>query len=274
MKVVKQINNNAALALDASGAEVVILGNGVGFPRVPYDLKDLSKIKRTFYDVDPKYIDMIAGIPQAVIMAAAEITEKAEENLECDLNANLSFTLADHLNFVIRRMKEGYSYTSPLSYEVKNLYPKEYRLGVSALQIIKQHTGIMVPEGEITNIALHIIGGEYEKADHSNYATTLQIVQDLNDIIEKDMGIQIDRESFQYERFIMHLRYLILRLSTNGKTTDKNLSLLRTFAKEYPQTYLCARNIEKYFREKWNWKCSEDEVFYLMLHINRVISKE
>lgn len=60
MKVVKQINNNAALALDASGAEVVILGNGVGFPRVPYDLKDLSKIKRTFYDVDPKYIDMIA----------------------------------------------------------------------------------------------------------------------------------------------------------------------------------------------------------------------
>ena len=54
MKITKKINTSAALALDSTGREVVVLGKGIGFPPVPYELNDLSKIERTFYDVDPK----------------------------------------------------------------------------------------------------------------------------------------------------------------------------------------------------------------------------
>lgn len=54
MKIIRQINNNAALALDGNGKELVVLGRGVGFPKMPYELTDLSRIERTFYDVNPK----------------------------------------------------------------------------------------------------------------------------------------------------------------------------------------------------------------------------
>lgn len=53
MKIIRQINNNAALALDGNGKELVVLGRGVGFPKMPYELTDLSRIERTFYDVNP-----------------------------------------------------------------------------------------------------------------------------------------------------------------------------------------------------------------------------
>ena len=35
MKIIRQINNNAALALDGNGKELVVLGRGVGFPKMP-----------------------------------------------------------------------------------------------------------------------------------------------------------------------------------------------------------------------------------------------
>ena len=59
MKIVKAINNNAALALDENGKEVVVFGRGIGFHSIPYRLTDLSKIQRTFYDVDPQYFDIL-----------------------------------------------------------------------------------------------------------------------------------------------------------------------------------------------------------------------
>lgn len=72
MQIIKKINVNAALALDHTGTEVVVLGRGLGFPAVPYELQDLTRIKRSFYDVDPRYVEMIAGLPQPVLLASGK----------------------------------------------------------------------------------------------------------------------------------------------------------------------------------------------------------
>ncbi|MCH3943362.1 MAG: hypothetical protein LKE37_06810 [Atopobiaceae bacterium] len=36
MRIVKKINNNVALAVDACGKDVVVFGKGIGFPQMPY----------------------------------------------------------------------------------------------------------------------------------------------------------------------------------------------------------------------------------------------
>ena len=125
MKIIRQINNNAALALDGNGKELVVLGRGVGFPKMPYELTDLSRIERTFYDVSPKYFGMAADLPRPLVLACAEIAERAEIELDCALNPNLPFTLADHLNFAAERLRKGIEISTPLAYDVRHLYPKE-----------------------------------------------------------------------------------------------------------------------------------------------------
>ena len=81
MKLLRKINNNAAVAQDNRGREMVVLGRGVGFHPMPYELTDLSVVYRTFYDVDPQYYEMLASLPEEALLAAADITEQAEITL-------------------------------------------------------------------------------------------------------------------------------------------------------------------------------------------------
>ena len=68
MKIVKRINTNAAIAINGNKKEIVILGKGVGFPKVPYELTDISIIERTFYDIDPIYINVLANLSNDIVI--------------------------------------------------------------------------------------------------------------------------------------------------------------------------------------------------------------
>ena len=122
MKIIRKINTSAAIGLDSKGNEIVVFGKGIGFPAVPYELQDLSVIQRTFYEVDSAYYDLIGSIPEEILMISSEIAEMAEDTLNCELNPNLSFTLADHLNFAISRINQGITLTSPISYDIRHYH--------------------------------------------------------------------------------------------------------------------------------------------------------
>lgn len=59
MMIVKKINNNVAIGVDGNGHEVVLFGKGIGFGELPYSINDMSKIERSFYDIDYRYYNDI-----------------------------------------------------------------------------------------------------------------------------------------------------------------------------------------------------------------------
>ena len=266
----KKINTSAALALDSAGREIVVLGKGIGFPKVPYELTDLSKIERTFYDVDSRYLGMIESLPQSILFASADIAEDAEIELDCQLNPNLPLTLADHLNFAVERLKSGINLTAPIAYDISHLYPREYALGNQALLILKEKTGIELSAHEAISVALHLINAETENGDLHNFLTMMQIINEVDDIIEKALHFKLDKDSYNYSRFATHMRYLIQRLQSDTQTENQVNTMLRTLMREYPDIYLCALKDMEYFRSQWNWQCTDDEIVYLMMHIHRV----
>lgn len=274
MQIIKKINTSAVLALDSTGKEVVVLGKGIGFPKVPYELTDLSVIDRTFYDVDPKYLSMIAGLPQPILMASAEIAEQAEIELHCRLNPNLPFTLADHLNFAVERLKNGIDLTTPIAYDICHLYPREAELGGCALDILREVAGIDLPENEAVNVAMHLINAEAESGDMHTLMQSMQIITEVGQIVEQQFNVKLDTSSYGYSRFATHLRYLIRRLKSGQPTDEGGSGMLRTIAREYPDVYTCACRVSDYFRDVWGWTCSQEEILYLMLHINRVQGKD
>jgi len=270
VKIIKKINTSAVMALDSTGREIVVLGKGLGFPAIPYELDDLSRIDRTFYDVDPRYLGMIAEIPQPILLASAEIAELAEDELDCRLNPNLPFTLADHLHFAISRLRNGIDLTTPIAYDVKHLYPKEFDLGIRSLDVLKEMAGVTLPEHEAISVTMHIINAEAESSDLHNLMMTLSIIEQVEIIVERHMKITLDKESYNYSRFAMHLRYLIQRLESGKPTEQHESAMLRPIAREYPEIYTCALKVADYFKGTWNWKCSDEEIVYLMMHIHRV----
>lgn len=272
MKIIKKINTNAALGVDSQGNEVVVLGKGIGFPPVPYELKDLSRVQRTFYNVNPQYIGAVASLPQDILQVSAEIAELAEIESDCELNTNLPFVLADHLNFAVQRIRQGIVLTMPLARDVEHLYPKEFAVAKKALEIFYRQIGQRLPEGEVTSIALHLIVAEVENGDFHSVMMSAKILGEVDDIIEEELHLHLDQESFQYSRFSMHLRFLIERLSS-GKQLDNNMdAIYHQLISEYPDIYRCARKVVDYFSTQWGWKCNDNETMYLMLHIHRLRS--
>ncbi len=272
MKIIKKINTSAAIALDSEGREIVVLGKGIGFPKVPYELEDLSKIERTFYDIEPKNQDIIANIPNEIVEVSADTLDIAEMELNIVLNPNFVFTLADHLNFARERLMGGLELASPIAYDVKHMYEKEYKVAKKSLDLLFEKTGIMLPESEAINIVLHIINGEKGSSDFSSVIRNSRIISEVDRIIESTLNIKLDTESYEYSRYVKHLMYLIQRLENNGASESKNERMLEVLSKEYPETYLCSVKITDYFTKTWQWNCNEDEILYLLLHINRLLS--
>ena len=250
MQIIQKINNSAALALDSSGNEIIVLGKGVGFPSVPYELEDMSRVERTFYDVDPKYLGMIAGLPPAILLA--------------------SFTLADHLNFAIERLKKGIDLTTPIAYDVQHLYPKEFELGMQALEVLQQHAAILLPDSEAVSVALHLINAEAEIGDLHEVMGRLKIISEVEKIVQKQLDFKLDKDSYNYSRFITHLRYLMQRLENGTPANREGAETLWSLARDYPEIYNCALKVSNYFKGTWDWQCSNEEIVYLMMHIHRV----
>lgn len=271
MQIVKKLNNNVAMAQDSRGHELIVFGKGIGFPAMPYELADLSVIQRSFYNVSSKYLGLLNELPSELILTAADIAEDARDELDCPLNPNLPFTLADHLNFAISRTETGTELHTPLAYDVEHLYPQEYDLGRRALEKIAECSGVTLPASEAVSIALHLINAEAESEDMHSTLMTAKILSEITTLVEESWGVTLDRNSFSYSRFALHLRYLVQRMMS-GKPAQNlgSRELLLSARREYPEIYTCACRVTDYLAKTWNWRCSDDELLYLMMHLNRV----
>lgn len=274
MLILKKINNNVALASSDAGEEIVVFGKGVGFHEMPYELEDESVIQRVFRDVDEKCIGGFANIADDVLLVASDIVAMADKALDCALADNLVVCLADHLQYALERTGDGIAIENPLSHEVAFVYPREVELGRRGIEIVLDRLGVKLPESEVTSIALHLVNAEVDGMgsvqDMDLVMKSTVILERATQVIEGQLGQQLDRTSYAYVRFVAHLRFLIRRLMRGGCKETENSGLFRQAARDFPDAYRCAAGINEYLKRDYNWSCSDEEMLYLMMHVNRL----
>ena len=267
MKVIKKINNNFAVCLDSSNNELIAYGKGIGFPKTPYELDDLSIIDRSFYGINSIYFNLINEIPEEIFKISSEIVDFARMTIENELNQNIVFTLADHINFAIKRYNEGMNLKMSLGYEVKHLYEAEMNIGNEAIKIIKKRLSVCLPSDEAVSIALHFINAEKTQQMIVNQIEDSVIIKDIIDIIENYFSITINQDG-------SHMQYLLKRRKENKCFSSDNHELYNIMKVEFKEVYLCTMSIKNYLFNNLDWKISEEELVYIMLHINRLCVRE
>ncbi|WEV43461.1 PRD domain-containing protein [Lactobacillus sp. ESL0684] len=274
MQVIKKINNNVAICLDDNQDELIAFGKGIGFPKVPYELTDLTKIEMTFYRVDTSNFKLIKEIPDDILQVSAKIVKQAQVILQHDLNQNIMFSLADHLNFAIERMQKGLEIDYPFTYEVKTFYPDEYRVGEIAVQEIKQQLNIQLPQEEVIAIAMHFINSQLLTSQQSSENNFDYIVELTIKEIEKEFNLKIDRNAFIFNRFATHLRYYLKRVEHDEQISDGSSKFVRKSIKQnYPKVYQCTVNIVNQIDQKLGTTSTNDELFYLMIYVQRIVTQ-
>lgn len=269
----KVINNNIISAYEKSGAEVIVMGRGIGFKKKQGEVVPADQISKIFRiksrTLTEQFKELLANMPLERVRISDEIISHAKDHLKLKLNQSIYVTLTDHINFAIERVSQGIEPQNALLWEIKRFYPQEFQLGIYALELIHDRLGILLPEDEAEFIALHFVNAEYG-TDIRDAVKFPDQMQAIVDIVERDLGILLDESSLHYERFMTHIKFLIQRIYRKEllSSEDRELSLL--MQRKYPREYQCSVKVAEYIMQATGSRLSEEEIMYLSVHIRRV----
>ena len=269
----KVINNNIISAYEKSGAEVIVMGRGIGFKKKQGEVVPADQISKIFRiksrTLTEQFKELLANMPLERVRISDEIISHAMDHLKLKLNQSIYVTLTDHINFAIERVSQGIEPQNALLWEIKRFYPQEFQLGIYALELIHDRLGILLPEDEAGFIALHFVNAEYG-TDIRDAVKFPDQMQAIVDIVERDLGILLDESSLHYERFMTHIKFLIQRIYRKEllSSEDRELSLL--MQRKYPREYQCSVKVAEYIMQATGSRLSEEEIMYLSVHIRRV----
>lgn len=269
----KVINNNIISAYEKSGAEVIVMGRGIGFKKKQGEVVPADQISKIFRiksrTLAEQFKELLANMPLERVRISDEIISHAKDHLKLKLNQSIYVTLTDHINFAIERVSQGIEPQNALLWEIKRFYPQEFQLGIYALELIQDRLDILLPEDEAGFIALHFVNAEYG-TDIRDAVKFPDQMQAIVDIVERDLGILLDESSLHYERFMTHIKFLIQRIYRKELlfSEDRELSLL--MQRKYPREYQCNVKVAEYIMQATGSRLSEEEIMYLSVHIRRV----
>lgn len=269
----KVINNNIISAYEKSGAEVIVMGRGIGFKKKQGEMVPADQISKIFRiksrTLAEQFKELLANMPLERVRISDEIISHAKDHLKLKLNQSIYVTLTDHINFAIERVSQGIEPQNALLWEIKRFYPQEFQLGIYALELIQDRLDILLPEDEAGFIALHFVNAEYG-TDIRDAVKFPDQMQAIVDIVERDLGILLDESSLHYERFMTHIKFLIQRIYRKELlfSEDRELSLL--MQRKYPREYQCSVKVAEYIMQATGSRLSEEEIMYLSVHIRRV----
>ncbi len=271
MKVIKSINNNVSLCLDSKRREVVVFGKGIGFYR-PDEEIPLSKINRTFYNIKDSDFGILRTIPTVIINCAITILDMVSDQLQYVYPSSSAIALADHLQFAIQRKDSNIYLAQPLIQDLRMLYPKEMNLAKKSLGIIQKMTGVKLPPMEAGTLALHFINDRIDQSKVEKLDTAA-MCEECTEIIEDCFSLHIDRDSFNYSRFVTHLDYLIRRMTIREQIVTQNQDLYEQLKQSYPESVACAQSLGEYLFMKTGFDLNDEERLYLAIHINRLVTR-
>ena len=154
---------------------------------------------------------------------------------------------------------------------MEQLYPAETELGKYAVNLIQKKLLVKLPESEITNIAMHFVNAEEENINDSSEWDVELLIDGITNEIETWFGVSIDRKGFNYNRFVMHLRYCLKRIEEKKQFEDDNGKLFEIMKEESPEIYECSLKISSIIGDKLQEQITQDEILYLMIHISRIL---
>jgi len=272
MRVIKNINNNVAVCIDENGNELVAFGKGIGFRQPPYIFEDLSKIHRTYYNVAPQYLEFLNQLDPKVFEVVNMIMDYAYSKIDAVFDNNIAFTLADHIQFAMKRCNNKMKVKFTSYHGLDYMNPEAVEVGEFAIKKVKEMMGVQLPYEEVYGIAIHLLN-EASVSKPGNSTKDMKAgIDDIIRIIEQYFKITIDKRGFNYVRFVSRMENLFERKEEERRIDLPELNIVESLKTECPDAYACAKIVAEYFEDKEKKKMEEEEILYLTLHINRLCS--
>ncbi|MEK2535770.1 PRD domain-containing protein [Tetragenococcus halophilus] len=278
LKVVQSLDQNALL-VNNDGNECIVVGKGIGFGKKRGDIVE-SKQDIKFYKMVPKQDDIkesIDDVDDQSLQMAEKVAVHAESFLNKEFTGNFILSLAGHIQYLEEKYRDHVEIPEPFHYELKYLYPTEYRIAEWAVNYLQEEFNVEMPTAEVSFFTLHFVNGLVESGSVKNVVELSDILNETIEIIERETGEVMDRETISFSRFIIHLRYFVIRSlsSVQKKDTNENSDFKKIYDltfEMYPQEKQIIKKIKKQLYMDHSIEFENYEDFYLLLHLVRIIN--
>ena len=277
MRIKKLINNNILCVVDKKGNELIVTGRGIGFQRHRGEFVDPALVEHTYRMEEKaeqkKLRELVEKIPIEHLALTEALIEHIKTQIPQKLNQSLLITLADHISFAIARKAQGVEFSNPLKGSIMCYYPTEYHLGQHCLKVVREQLGVALQEDEAAFIALHIVNAELNTNMSEMYDIT-NLIEGALSVVEYFYQRKFDRESLDFNRFVVHLRYFAQRLFQGKMMEDDqgehDVMFRQLIMKNCKEHYKCAQCIGDYVKNTYQKTLSEEELTYLTIHLKRI----
>ncbi|MFV0379372.1 MAG: BglG family transcription antiterminator LicT [Anaerorhabdus sp.] len=276
MKIHKILNNNVVVIKD-NDKEFIVTGKGIGYRAKCNDEVNEALIEKQYFAqeiVDSKFHEWFKEIPSEYIEIGDEILSYAKLKLPRKINDNIFIGLVDHIYNAVKRHQDGIDLPNKMLWEVKRFYPDEFNIAKKAISIIKDKVNEELIEDECVFIALHLVNAQSDGSVNDLYDAT-KLIKEITNIVKYYFHIEFDEETIQYYRFITHLKFFSNRIISKKQNDDnKDDDLLAVVKNKYRNSYLCVLKIKEFIEAKYDYDLAEEEILYLIIHIERVVYKK
>lgn len=279
MKFIKNFNNNAALVTGEFGVEWVVVGNGVGFGKKAGDEVDETKVTHRFIAADKTeaLLANIGNVSPETLALTKDVVHLVESRQETTFIDYGYLALIDHIDFALQRAHKGIDMAGSSSdWEVRKLFPQQYRIAKEVVQLMEERTNLTFGNSEAVYLTYHLLNMETDDTDLQDTMRITKIIRAIVDIVQYQFGIQLDQNSFNVDRFVTHLRRFIIRhmKQITDDTDELDSGLLALMKAKYADAYATVEKIAAYLDKTENWQLTSDDKLYLALHIWRVTHRQ
>lgn len=279
MEFIKNFNNNAALVRDQNGTEWVVVGNGIGFGKKKGDSIDKEKITRRFIAAEKNMalVNGVDDIDSRTLTLTNKVVHLVEQKQQTKFNDYQYLALADHIDFAIKRGIDGIELNDgTVRWEVSKLFPDEFALAQEAVKLLRSESKVNILDSETVYLTYHFLNSESDQTKVQETMRFTQLIGATINIVQYQYGVNLDVNSFNFGRFVAHLRAFMIRHMSPSRSQGSDLDpdLLQLIKRKYPKAYGTVEKIGNYIQQKTGWTLQPDDKVYLTLHVWRVTHRQ
>ena len=277
VKIVRVLNTNAVVSSDQEGRELIKTGAGIGFKKKKGENLDEALADKTYYlesvDDSRRLQEVVKEISEEYLEIVSRIVKTArEEGLK--VRDSLYVTLTDHINSAVDRYRENIALKNMMKLEIRKFYPKEYEIGLRAVQWIQEQNDENLGEDEAAFIAMHIVSAELGSGSNVDVNKITKLINAVLQIVRIHFKIEFNEKSISYERFLTHLKFFATRVFDNTIYQDSMQEIYKVLIEENEYAYSGVRKIVEYIEKQYSYKLTIDERLYLLIHIKRILDEQ
>lgn len=276
MKIQQSLNQNAVIVRDCHNKEFFLIGKGIGFNKKKGDVVEKTKSMRMIplimTEREEKILALAEDISSDLLLMVEEVLKGAEDILGTKLDTKLIFALATHIYYSLKRKKSEDVVVLPFNYELKYIFPTEYKAAKWSIDFIREQYDLELFDAEIVFFTFHFVNALQTRSAGKSVIEIGQILSDIIQVVENESQINFDQNTLHFSRFLIHVRYLLMRdsLIRTGKRNEfKNI--VASLVAEFPYAYKITKKIEELLVSKHKISYHEEETLYLLIHIQRLL---